>query len=199
MGTDTETLAVYAAQAQAYADRFGKDEPSESLTALIAALPPGACVLDLGCGPGQASRFMADAGLRPDPVDASPEMVALAQAQGLPARLGTFDDLDATAAYDAVWANFSLLHAPRAVFPRHLAAIARALKPGGLFHLGLKTGTGERRDRLGRFYAYFSEAELEVALAQAGFTILTRRTFAESGLAGPVEPGIIILSRKSNA
>ena len=59
------------------------------------------------------------------------------------ARLARFDELDAVARYDGIWANFSLLHAPRAEMPGNLARISRALRPGGWLHLGLKLGQGD--------------------------------------------------------
>ena len=60
------------------------------------------------------------------------------------------DEIDGEDLYDGIWANFSLLHAPRAAFPLHLMALKRAIKPGGLLHLGMKLGEGEGRDGLGR-------------------------------------------------
>ncbi len=110
-------------------------------------------------------------------------------------RLATFADLAATAQYDAVWANFSLLHAPRAALPGHLAAIRTALKPGGLFHIAMKTGTGDSRDRLDRFYTYVTPDELTALLHAAGFLILTTHTGVERGLADNDDPVIAILSR----
>jgi predicted methyltransferase len=108
------------------------------------------------------------------------------------ARLATFDDVEAVAQYDGVWANFSLLHAPRADLPRHLAALHRALKPGGLLHLGMKTGTGEARDGLDRLYSYYSVAELHGKLANAGFTVTATSEGHERGLAGTDDPFVII-------
>lgn len=196
MSADPRTLAAYEAHARDYEDRFRRDRPDRHLQAFIDLLPAGARVLDLGCGPGAASAFLCAAGMEPDPVDAAPAMVALANARhGIGARLASFDDLDAVAAYDGVWANFSLLHAPRADLPRHLAAIRRALKPGGLFHIGMKTGAGEARDRLGRFYAYVGTAELRSLLTQADFGILAESGGRERGLAGTLDPFVILLAR----
>ncbi|SDF36870.1 Methyltransferase domain-containing protein [Salipiger thiooxidans] len=169
--TDDETQRVYAEKALDY-EKLQPDDPFPSLRAFIARLPEGAEVLDLGCGPGHDSQHMARAGLRVDALDASPEMIRLANARpGVTARLGTFDDLDAQDRYDGIWAAFSLLHAPRDAIPRHLAAIARALRPGGVLGLMLKEGTGEARDRLGRFYTYYAEPELRALLAEAGLTV----------------------------
>lgn len=196
---DEKTLAVYAAKAADYARLVARDRPGRHLSAFIAALPEGGRALDLGCGVGDATVHMVAAGLEVDAWDASPEMIAIAATKpGVSPELRRFEDLDANSVYDGIHANFSLLHASRADWPRHLAKISRALKPGGHFHLGTKLGEGEKRDALGRFYAYFSDAELTRMLAEAGMTILTRATGEEAGLAGTVDPYIIMLARKND-
>lgn len=196
MSVDPETLAAYQSRADEYAKMVSTDHPGRFLRRFIDSLQKGARVLDLGCGPGDASAMMLQAGLDVDPVDASPAMIAIARdRQGLPARLGTFDDLSQTAEYHGIWANFSLLHAPRDAMPRHLAAIQRALIEGGTFHLGLKLGRGEERDSLGRFYTYYTRDELADLLALAGFEIVFEDTLIEPGLAGVPAPGIHILAR----
>ena len=193
MTTDARTVAVYDAKAAEYETCFSSDRPDRHLRTFIEAMPKGARVLDLGCGPANASAFMRAARLRPDPVDASSEMVALAnERHAIGARLATFDDIDARAVYDGVWANFSLLHAPRTDLPRHLGALNRALVPGGRLHLGMKTGTGEGRDAIGRFYTYYSREELLTLVTGAGFTVTRTDEGAERGLAGTLDPFIII-------
>lgn len=195
--SDPETIAVYDRRAQDYADRFSGPKEDRHLIAFIARLPAGAPVLDLGCGPGQASARLAEAGFAVEAWDAAAGMVALAALlNGVTARQARFDDLRAQGVYGGIWANFSLLHAPRQEFPVHLAAIFRALRPGGLLHLGMKTGTGQGRDRLGRAYSYYSIAELEDFLGRSGLTVLSRSTGEDAGLAGPVEPWAILLAEK---
>lgn len=191
--TDPETIRLYDARAQDYARLTGADVPDATLTAFIAALPPGARVLDFGCGPGLSAGHMAAAGHRVQAWDASAAMAALAATRpGVTARQASFDDLDAEDAYDGVWANFSLLHAPRADVPRHLSAIARALKPGGLVHVAVKEGTGEARDSLGRLYTYFTEAELAALLTRAGLAPGPFARGQDKGLDGVVAPWISV-------
>ena len=186
--SDPETLAVYEARAAEYADRFVEAEDAD-LRAFVEGVAPGGRVLDLGCGPGRSAALMREAGLAVEAWDAAPGMVRVARERhGVEARVASFEDLDAEAAYDGVWANFSLLHAPRAEMPSHLAAIARALRPGGRLHLGMKTGEGERRDPLGRLYVYWSVAALRTALEGAGLRALGCREGMAEGLAGPSEP-----------
>lgn len=169
--TDDLTIRLYDARAADYAQINASDAPDATLTAFMAQLPPGARVLDLGCGPGRSAGHMAAAGHHVDAWDASAEMVKLAAAlPGVTARQADFDALQAEGVYDAVWANFSLLHAPREDMPHHLAAIRRALKPGGLLHVAVKEGSGAKRDALGRLYTYYTEDELADLLREAGLT-----------------------------
>ena len=185
MSADKETLAVYATKAADYASMMDEFANDPRLVAFIGTLPTGAHVLDLGCGPGWAAAQMAEAGLRVDATDASPEMVEMAgQLEGVTARVATFDEITGTDLYDGIWANFSLLHAPRRDMPRILAALHRALKPGGLFHIGVKTGTGEHRDSLGRLFTYYTADELHGLLKQAGFAPFSSYTGRDAGLSG---------------
>ncbi|MGJ8622876.1 MAG: class I SAM-dependent DNA methyltransferase [Yoonia sp.] len=195
---DARTIALYNEKASEYADAFADEKPDASLQSFLDLMPKGARVLDLGCGPGRASAYMRDAGLVPDPLDASEGMIALARDRyGLDARQGTFDDIAGTAIYDGVWANFSLLHAPRADLPRYLAAIGQATKTGGTLHIGMKTGEGTHRDALSRLYTFVTVPELRGLVEGAGFTVTDVREGAESGLAGTVDPFVIMRGRKN--
>lgn len=191
--TDDKTIGVYNDRAQDYADLTETDTPMESLVRFMEALPEGGKILDLGCGPATSSAHMRAAGFAPDPVDASPEMVALAnKTYDIGARLGTFDDVQGEDVYDGIWANFSLLHAQRADLPRHLAAIKKALKSGGIFHIGMKTGSYEGRDTIGRYYTYVTEEELLGLLDDAGFRHRSSHFGEEPGLSGEIAPFIIV-------
>jgi Methylase involved in ubiquinone/menaquinone biosynthesis len=173
-----------------------KDIDQEAdLDRFSAALPKGARVLDLGCGPGQQAAALRARGLTVEASDASPEMAALAlRDHGIAVRVEPFEALDATALYHGIWASFSLLHAPRADLPALLARIHRALVPGGAFTLGMKLGAGEGRDDLDRFFAYYTEAELRDLLADAGFTVSHARQGVGSGLSGQPASYVILFA-----
>lgn len=185
MTIDPETIHVYDERADEYARVTASDRPDSLLQAFIDVVPVGGHVLDLGCGPGNFSAHLVKAGFHVTATDASAEMVARAgRIDGVTAHQATFDDLNEIAAFDGVWANFSLLHAPRAAMPRHLSAIHCALKPRGPFHLALKTGIGDKRDRLGRYYTYYTPEELSSLLTMAGFTIMKMTPGRDKGLDG---------------
>lgn len=190
--SDPVTLAVYEREAEAYARRVS-DWHDPCLDAFIAALPPGAAVLDLGCGPGHAAARMAAAGLSVTAVDACPAMLRrAARHKGVTVRQARFDEIEGTALFDGIWASFSLLHAPRAALHGHLAALHRACRPDERLHLAMKLGTGEATDRLGRFYAYYTQGELDALLRGAGFTPVAHVTGSGAGLSGEVSDWIAI-------
>ncbi len=195
---DARTIATYDAKASAYADLTGTDRPDATLQSFIDLLPVGGHVLDLGCGPGTASAHIRSAGLVPDPVDASQGMIAIAREKyGLDARLGRFEDIDAVAAYDGVWANFSLLHASSDDLPHHIAALFMATKPGGILHIGMKTGAGSARDKIGRLYTYVTVDELKAMITAVGYQVIYVKEGAEAGLAGTVDPFVIMRGKKT--
>jgi len=193
MSADVETLAVYDAKAQDYARLVVSKAEHKSLAEFVADLPDRARVLDLGCGPGHYAAEMLRLGCRVDAVDGSAAMVELArQVDGLNVWQAFFDELDAENIYDGVWASFSLLHAPREKLPQHMAQIKRAIKTGGVFHIGMKLGDAESRDVLGRAYTYVTEAELLALLKDAGFEPYETYLGEGAGLSGTVDKFILV-------
>ncbi len=195
--TDDKTIATYDAKAADYIKLVNTDGPDASLQGFIDLMPAGGAVLDLGCGPAAASAHMRDAGLVPDPMDASQGMINLANEKfDIGARLGTFDDISGDDRYAGVWANFSLLHASRDDLPRYLGAIHTALLPGGTLHIGMKTGEGTERDGIDRLYTYVTVSELRNLLTSAGFTITFTQEGREKGMAGTLDPFVLMRGQK---
>lgn len=195
--SDPKTLAIYAAQSEKYAeltDSLSKVDPQ--LQRFIAGIPSGGRVLDLGCGPGASAGRMAAAGLVVEAWDPVPEMLDLARRfAGVTVRQAGFADLTALDSYDGIWANFSMLHMPRADWPDIISAIARALRPGGLFHIGTKLGTGEHRDAIGRMYTYVTEEELGDLLRAAGMQPEYTDHGRDAGLSGELADWIVVQAR----
>jgi SAM-dependent methyltransferase len=193
MSVDAKTIEVYDARAADYAHLTKELDGYDELLAFCEAMPAGAQVLDLGCGPGFYASFMATQGCKVDAVDASIEMVKLAAQQaGVSARQASFDDISGHAVYDGVWANFSLLHAPRDAFPKHLAALHRACKPDAKFHIGMKLGANAGRDGIDRMYTYYQEDDLLTHLSTAGFTVDGCNHGNSPGLSGEPSDWILV-------
>jgi SAM-dependent methyltransferase len=104
-------------------------------------------ICDLGCGPGQAARYLHSRGVKTCGVDLSLEMIE--QARGLnpdiPFQQGDMLDLEGVAddAYGGIVAFYSIIHIPRPLVTRALREMKRVLSPGGTlllsFHIGHET------------------------------------------------------------
>ncbi len=193
MSVDPATLAFYEAEAASYAETKHGDMTRPRFDAFLAALPEGARVLDLGCGSGWAAAALNAAGHRADAMDASPAMAAEARRlYGLEVAVRPFHALSARARYDAVWAWFSLHHAPRASRGQIFERLHTALKPGGLLAIGARKGPMDRRDDFGRLVAAFSEDDLTRCLTAAGFSDIALG--AETGRAWGGQPALNIFA-----
>lgn len=112
---------------------------------------------------------MIGRGFSVDPSDGSPVMAGLASDRlKRPVPVMRFDELSSEAVYDAAWCHASLLHLTEAELVPVLAAVFRALKPGGWHFSCFKGGDGGHRDQFGRFYSYIPAERLEAAYRDAG-------------------------------
>lgn len=193
--TDYKTISVYDSQVDNYLDIINQQPIDKTLLDFISKFKPNDYVLDLGCGPAISSATMREHGLRVDPTDASMEMVKLANKTfDIGARQALFEDIDTKDTYNGIWANFSLLHATPKDFPGILKSLNQTLKPKGIFHLGMKIGQNSVRDKLDRYYSYYSEAELRNYLSNARFSVEHVELGEALGMAGDMEPWIALRS-----
>lgn len=197
--SDPATLAFYEREAPRYTESFGR-LPSRHLDAFLDRLTPGARVLELGCGGGRDSGRIVKRGFELDATDGTAAMVAKTRERfGIAARQMRFDELKSTAAYDAVWAHACLIHVARADFPGVVAAINRALRPGGWHFANFKLGDGEGRDPLGRLHNFPSTEWLESAYREADFAIVARESYRGEGADGVVRDWHALTVRKEAA
>lgn len=148
---DESVRAAYSAVATPYADRL-IDEldvlPFETwLLRRVAALADSHPVVEVGCGPGHVTDFLARAGASAVGLDLAPGMVEEARRR-FPGGEYAVGDLTRLmrpandAGWGAVVAWYSLVHHSAAELPGALAQLIRPLLPGGWLVIGTHAGTG---------------------------------------------------------
>ena len=192
---DNITIDIYNKNAAKYANLDIDKVSLKAYRQFSSLLPKNGIILDYGCGPGYFSKkFLAD-GFQVNAFDASEKMIELASKETqINWSVTDFKSFRAKTKYDGIWANFSLLHAPKKEITSLIQIIFKSLKPRGLFSLGLKLGTGERRDKMGRKYSYFEEKEILNILLTEGFIYSSHHLGEAIGLDGENSNFIIILS-----
>jgi SAM-dependent methyltransferase len=176
--------AAYDRIAPAYVERNGGPPPPDlvaSADRFAASVPPGAWVLDLGCGPGIHTAWLRERGLRAVGGDLSTAMLDQARRfAGAPLVQLEMRSLPfPSGCFDGIWWMASLLHLPKAQAPTALAEAHRVLVPGGLLALDVQEGDGESwQDNydtgLPRFFARYGSDEMAGMLEAAGFALSTR-------------------------
>ncbi len=155
---------------QLHAQRFFSEtvdvDMSELYRPFVAHLKPGARILDAGCGSGRDAKAFSEMGYEVEAFDASAELVELArQHTGLPVKQMRFEEVTEVERYDGIWCCASLLHVPLAELPGVMAQLAKALKPGGVWYLSFKYGSGER-EKDGRRFTDMDEAGFAEVLSE---------------------------------
>ncbi len=167
--------------AQVYNRRRHLWSNSEELEDLVKRLPEGATVLDAGCGPGHASRFLARRGFSVTGIDISRQMLELAQKKVPRATFLRMDmrkmSLPATT-FDGVVCLYAIIHVARRHHQEILSRFYTLLKPAGFLLLltGWDDYVGIESDYLVRGtrmqWSYFGkEANLRM-VKQAGFRVI---------------------------
>ncbi|WP_449394074.1 class I SAM-dependent DNA methyltransferase [Devosia riboflavina] len=195
--TDDPTLRFYADNAATYAQHV-TTPTGQQLSAFLALLPSGCKILELGCGNGRDAAHMLALGFDVDATDGTPELAAEAERRiGQPVRILRFEQLDAIAAYDGIWACASLLHAPAGDLVDILSRIHCALRPDGVFTASFKAGNGEGHDSLGRYFNYPSAEHLRADYASAGWHDVVLETRMGSGYDAKPTEWLWVTARRS--
>jgi SAM-dependent methyltransferase len=143
-----DVATSYDALAEAYAERFHGElayKPLDRalLDVLAAEVRPRGRVLDLGCGPGHVTRYLAEQGVDAVGIDVSPATVEVARrlSPGVPFEVGSMLELEAPDGSAAgIVAFYAIVNLAPDEVRRSFREMRRVLQPGApaliAFHLG---------------------------------------------------------------
>ncbi len=177
-----------------------------ALEGLARDLPPGAAVLDLGCGAGvPVTRWLLRRGFAVTGVDISERQLGLARrfAPGATFIKSDMTELSfAPETFGAVVAFHSIIHVPREEHPVLLADIHRWLEPGG-FLLATLTVTdfeGREDDWEGwgapMAWSHYDERTSVEMVRESGFEIVYAEPRTGKGTGSADETWLWVLARK---
>lgn len=182
MDKSKQASLVYDKIADHYANAFSN--PSEHIDDFLALLPKNAKILDVGCGFGVDSGYMASKGFDVVGVDLSKEMLRLAK-QKFPQidfRQQDIRDLDfPIESFDGILASCSLIHIPKKDVPALLKKFHKILKKDGAIYIALQGGksqeifvNGPFKPDEKLFLNIFSFDEIKNLLVNARFSIVKK-------------------------
>ena len=137
----TALAAYYAARAGEYESIYEKPERQADLARLRSLIPEylsGRTVLEIACGTGYWTQFIAPAAQHITAIDINPETLAIARSKAYPAERVTFESADVhrltvyPGAFTGAYAGFWWSHLRRAERNAFLASLHRALCPGAV-------------------------------------------------------------------
>src|SRR5215216_693309 len=160
---------------------------------LLERCPPGGTVLDAACGTGKYFAMVVESGRRVVGTDQSTGMLARARARfpGVALEKIGLQELAFDGEFDAVMCIDAMENIPPEDWPRVLAALRRALRPGGRLYLtveepdqadlervqaeavarGLPVVPGEMAEEGAGYHFYPSRAQVAGWLEEAGLVV----------------------------
>lgn len=149
---------------QEHAERFIAQTAGVDMQALYERfcklLPPGASVLDAGCGSGRDALAFSRMGYDVLAFDASLKIVEATQKRAcVLTHQMTFEDMHFEQRFEEIWACASLLHVRRIHLAYFLERLSTFLKPNGFLYASFKYGE-EERHKEGRYFNDLNERSL---------------------------------------
>lgn len=176
-----------------------------AMDAFASAVAPIGPVLDVGCGPGTVTAYLADCGIEASGVDLSPRMIDHARRlhPHCTFTVGSATDLDLRpASLGGILGWWSLFNLPRDVLPSVLASFAAALRPGGQLIIATHVGDDdvERTEAYNgvpvQWTTYQWQPEQLIALVQqAGLRPVADLRLAADPTSGPTT---VVVAQRDN-
>lgn len=180
--TKKEYLEGYRKYAKEYSIHTSSKLIQFQLNHFISLLPKNAKVLDAGCGSGRDSGYFTEEKMDVSAIDVIPELLEEAKTK---IKNVNFQLMDMTnikfpeSSFDGVWCMSSLSDIEKKDAATVIKKFNDILKNNGVLYVAVREGAGEKIlekgffNDLPRFYAFYSQAELEDVLVKNNFKIIS--------------------------
>lgn len=142
-------LDVFNITAERYVEYFGDDwEFINEINGFINSVIPNGKVLDLGCGNGYISKYMADNNLQPIAIDFSDKMIEIAKRKYpeipfIKMDIANVSKMFGENTFDGLLAIYTLYFIPKEQMDYVLESLSKILKDGAPFFMIIQIGKGE--------------------------------------------------------
>ena len=169
----TSESDYYSRFSRRYFENTFHVDPTSFLSPLAKRLPPGARILDAGCGSGRDLRWLKQRGFEVMGFERSSGLAALAREHaGCRVIEGDFESYDfSNLSEDAIALVGALVHIPHDRLPDVFGRICTALRPGGIVLVSLKQGEGAAPAADGRTFYLWRDADIRAVFRQFGFSV----------------------------
>jgi ubiquinone/menaquinone biosynthesis C-methylase UbiE len=179
-------IETYKKIASIYSDQYFNDlSDTPYIDKFLSKLKSGSNILDVGCGPGQFSKYMISKGFTVEGIDFTKEMIKIAKEKVPEGKFKYMDmrDLDyKSESFEGMLVAYSLIHIPSKEIYETLKGFKRILKHGGYILIIAQRGKADQiveetlKDGARMFINFFKPEDLKNHLTMAGFKVVYSET-----------------------
>ena len=178
----SEYLEGYRKYAKEYSVHTSNKLIQFQLNHFISLLPKNSKILDAGCGSGRDSAYFADEKLEVTSIDIVAELINEAKnnVKNVNFKLMDMKDIKFDEnTFDGIWCMSSISDVEKKDDPMVIGNFNKIIKNNGILYISAREGQGEQVIEKGffndlpRFYAYYSQQELEELLVTNKFKVLS--------------------------
>ncbi len=201
-----ETLNTYNKIAKKYDEEYGNDLSDAPYIDLFLSYIKGNKILDIGCGPGTLSKYIADKGYKVDAIDYSEEMIKIAKNKVKNVDFFQMDMRNITIEkkYNGIMLAYSLFHISKQDVRESLLKYHDILEDDGIMLIILQEGIGEEfvkenlNTELKKFINYYSFDEIEQVLNDRNFKVIEKNRKKPISAMSMQNDKLILICKKIN-
>lgn len=202
-----ETLNTYDKIAEKYYEEYGDDLSDTPYIDMFLKYVVGNEILDIGCGPGTLSKYIADKGYLVDAIDYSIEMLKIAEKKINNVNFIHMDmrNIVTTKKYSGIMLAYSLFHISKKDVKNVLNKYYDLLKDNGVMLIILQEGVGEgfveeNLDKKSKkFINYYSFQEIEQVLIENNFEVIEKRKKKPISNVSLQNDKLVVICKKINS